>query len=302
MQKQAEQDRGWDQWPGRTPPDDRARGRLRSLFGPTDDTDAIADLITMRGKELEERSARLRIAVGELEQREARARGLHTRVEQILRDGAAELDLRQTELSAQASDLDRREAALVETEATIEERRRELGAVELRRAAIERREDALRVRENRARGSCPRARGPRAAPGRVRRHTRWAPGPDRARGRVHRASRGRPISARPRPRPRARSGRIGRGWRRAVSLHQGHGVAASGRRSSLRASRAAPARARARHRLSGSSAEPGVEHGVAEEERDNRACGKRRHVRQRDLPPGRAAAKEHDDRRQRSEQ
>ena len=98
MQQQAEHDRGWDQWPGRTPPDDRVRGRLRSLFGPTDDTDAIAELITMRGKELEERSARLRIAVGELEQREARARGLHTRVEQILRDGAAELDLRQTEL------------------------------------------------------------------------------------------------------------------------------------------------------------------------------------------------------------
>jgi hypothetical protein len=147
MQPHAERDRRWDQWPGRTPPDDRVRGRLRSLFGPTDDTDAIAELITMRGKELEERSARLRIAVGELEQREARARSLHARVEQILREGAEELDHRQSELSAQAAELDRREAAIAETEATIEERRRELGAVELRRAAVERREEALRVRD-----------------------------------------------------------------------------------------------------------------------------------------------------------
>ena len=48
--------------------------------------------------------------------REARARELHAKVEQILREGSAELDVRQTELEARAAELDRREAALVEAE------------------------------------------------------------------------------------------------------------------------------------------------------------------------------------------
>ena len=147
MQRQAEPDREWEQWPGRTAPEDRVRGRLRTLFSPSDESDTVADLIAIHGKELEERSAELRIAVSELEQREARARGLHARVEEVLREGAAELDLRQAELTVRASELDRREAVLTETEATIEERRRELGAVELRRAAVDRREEAVRSRE-----------------------------------------------------------------------------------------------------------------------------------------------------------
>ena len=147
MQREAEGSPIWEQWPGRTPPEDRVRGRLRALFAASDEGDAVAQLIAVRGRELEERSAQLRHAVGELEQRETRARELQERVEQILREGAADLDLRQAELTVKTSELERRESALQESEAAVEARRRELGAVELLRAAVERREDAVRTRE-----------------------------------------------------------------------------------------------------------------------------------------------------------
>lgn len=123
------------------------RGRLRSLFTPSDGEDAVTELIAERGRELEQRSVQLRAAVDELEQRETRAREFHARVEQILRDGAAELDLRQAELTARASALDGREALIAEREAAVEGRRRELGAVELQRASVERREAAVRLQE-----------------------------------------------------------------------------------------------------------------------------------------------------------
>jgi hypothetical protein len=123
------------------------RGRLRSLFAPSDGEDAVTELIAERGRELEQRSLQLRAAVDELEQRETRAHELHARVEQILRDGAAELDLRQAELTARASELDGREALIAEREAAVEGRRRELGAVELQRASVERREAAVRLQE-----------------------------------------------------------------------------------------------------------------------------------------------------------
>ena len=146
MQGQARNEREWEQWPGRGSGGDK-RGRLRGLFTPSDAADAVAELIAERGRELEERSAQIRAAVEELEHREERARELHYRVEQILRDGAAELDLRQAELSVRSGDLDGREAALERSEAKVEDRRRALGAVELRAAAIERREEAVRLRE-----------------------------------------------------------------------------------------------------------------------------------------------------------
>ena len=57
-------------------------------------------------RELEERSAEIRAVVQELEHREERARELHNKVEQILRDGAAELDLRQAELSVRSAELE----------------------------------------------------------------------------------------------------------------------------------------------------------------------------------------------------
>ena len=129
------------------PPDAR-KGRLRALFASSDAADEVAELIAQRGRELEERSAQIRSAVDELERREASARDLHLRVERILRDGAAELDLRQAELSVRSADLEARETAVAVAEASVEERRRALGAVELREAAIERREEALRLRES----------------------------------------------------------------------------------------------------------------------------------------------------------
>jgi hypothetical protein len=147
MQGQARNDREWEQWPGRGTPDEKARGKLRGLFTPSDAADAVAELIAERGRELEERSTQIRAAVEELEHREERARELHFRVEQILRDGAAELDLRQAELSVRSAELDTRETAAEQAEARVEERRRTLGAVELRAAAVERREEALRLRE-----------------------------------------------------------------------------------------------------------------------------------------------------------
>ena len=127
-------------------PDTRVRSRLRELFAPTDAGDAVEELIAVHGRELEMRSEKLMSAVHDLERREERSRELHTRVEQILREGSAELDQRQAELNARAAALERREAELAIAEERVAERSRELGAVELRRAAVERREDALRAR------------------------------------------------------------------------------------------------------------------------------------------------------------
>jgi vacuolar-type H+-ATPase subunit I/STV1 len=147
MQRHVKSDREWEQLPRPGASDDKTRGRLRGLFTPSDAADAVADLIAERGRELEERSAQIRAAVEELERREERARELHFRVEQILREGAAELDLRQAELSVRSAELDARETAVANAEAAVEDRRRTLGAVELRAAAVERREEAVRLRE-----------------------------------------------------------------------------------------------------------------------------------------------------------
>jgi hypothetical protein len=114
---------------------------------PTDTAEEVANLLAEHGRELEERSAQIREAVAALEQREERARELHFRVEQVLRDGALELDLRQAELSIRSSELDAREASVEQAEERVESRRRALGAVELRAAAAQRREDAVRLRE-----------------------------------------------------------------------------------------------------------------------------------------------------------
>jgi hypothetical protein len=147
MERHARHAREWEQGPGRGLPFDARRSRLRGLFAPSDAADEVAELIAQRGRELEERSAQIRAAVDELERREASARELHLRVEQILRDGAAELDLRQAELSVRSAELEARETAIAKAEKSVDERRRALGAVELREAATERREEALRLRE-----------------------------------------------------------------------------------------------------------------------------------------------------------
>lgn len=135
----------WEYWPGRTA-DDGVRNRLRDLFTPKAG-DAVAELIAVHARELDERSDELREVVAELAQRETRARELHARVEQVLREGSAELDAKQAELTVRAVELDKRESVVQEAEARLRERRSELGAVELRGAAVERRELALQDRE-----------------------------------------------------------------------------------------------------------------------------------------------------------
>jgi len=123
------------------------RNRLKALFVPTEAEDAITELIAEHSRELEARADELRNAVVELEQREARARQLHVRVEQVLREGSAELDVRHSDLAVRSAELDRREAEIAAAESGVEERARAFGAVELRSAAVQRREEALRDRE-----------------------------------------------------------------------------------------------------------------------------------------------------------
>jgi hypothetical protein len=144
MEDHAHGDVGWEQGP--EPRESGVRSRLRGLFAPTDAGDAVADLIASHGRELELRSEKLLTAIHDLERREERARELHARVEEILREGSAELDARQLELNARTAELESREAALAVSEERVEERSRVLGAVELRRAAVERREETVRAR------------------------------------------------------------------------------------------------------------------------------------------------------------
>ncbi len=146
MTEQPGGDREWEHWPGRGQGDDGIRHRLRGLFASTDDTAEIEALIAERGRELEQRTSQLTSTIADLERREERARQLRGAVEEMLRSGSAELDVRQAELSAFADELARRSDALAETERELELRRQELGAVELRRAALERRELALEQR------------------------------------------------------------------------------------------------------------------------------------------------------------
>ncbi len=147
MHTSPQHDPDWEYWPGRSSGEDRVRNRLRALFVPTEAEDAITELIAEHSRELETRAEELRSAVVELEQREARARELHARVEQVLREGSAELDIRHSDLAVRNGELDRREAEVEAAESRVEERARAFGAVELRSAAVQRREEALRDRE-----------------------------------------------------------------------------------------------------------------------------------------------------------
>jgi len=147
MHNTSPNDPDWEYWPGRPGTEDGVRNRLKALFVPTEAEDAITELIAEHSRELETRAEELRNAVVALEQREARARELHTRVEQVLREGSAELDVRHSELAIRGAELDRREAEIAGAESRVEERARAFGAVELRSAAVQRREEALRERE-----------------------------------------------------------------------------------------------------------------------------------------------------------
>lgn len=148
MQEQPRSDREWEHWPGRRPPDDRIRHRLRSLFAPTEHVaEDVEALIAERGRELESRTQQLAATISDLERREETTRRLRIAVEEMLRRGSAELDERHAQLNALAAELAERDARIAATEHEVEERRRELGAVELLRAAVERREAMAQERE-----------------------------------------------------------------------------------------------------------------------------------------------------------
>ena len=148
MQGDPRGDREWEHWPGRRPPDEGIRHRLKALFAATDDEAAVDAVISDRGRELEEQTERLRQTIESLERREEQAARLRSAVEEMLRHGSAELDERQAELAALAVELRAREEAVRQQERDVSLRKQELGAVELRRAALERREETAAERES----------------------------------------------------------------------------------------------------------------------------------------------------------
>ena len=147
MQGDPRRDREWEHWPGRKPPDDGIRHRLKSLFTPTEGEDAVEALIVERGREIEERTLELQDTIADLERREEQTGRLRSAVEEMLRHGSAELDERHAELAALAAELRTRDEQVRAAERDIAVRKQELGAVELRRAAVERREAAVAERD-----------------------------------------------------------------------------------------------------------------------------------------------------------
>jgi hypothetical protein len=133
--------RDWEHWPGRKAPDEGIRRRLKALFSATEDA-TLEARIEEKGREIEEHTDQLQATISDLERREARAGQLRTAVEEMLRQGSAELDERHAALTQLSLDLAAREEKIRADERDIAVRKQELGAVELRRAAVERREAA----------------------------------------------------------------------------------------------------------------------------------------------------------------
>lgn len=146
VQEHERSDRDWEHWPGRKGGDDGIRHRLLALFSSTDD-DELEARITEKGREIEEHADQLQATISDLERREVRAAQLRTAVEEMLRQGSAELDERHTRLTQLSLDLAAREERIRADERDIAVRKQELGAVELRRAAVERREAVSSQRE-----------------------------------------------------------------------------------------------------------------------------------------------------------
>ena len=147
MHEQSRDDHEWERWPGRRPPDESLLNRLRWLFTPAEDEEAVEALISERSREIEAQAQRLQATIEGLERREEQAARLRAAVEERLRQGSTELDERQAELTALAADLRAREQQLQQREREVAARTQDLGAVELRRAAVERREQAADERE-----------------------------------------------------------------------------------------------------------------------------------------------------------
>ena len=146
MHEDPRSDRDWEHWPGRKAGDDGIRQRLRALFSATDGDDALEARIEEKGREIEEHTDQLQATISDLERRETRTGQLRSAVEEMLRQGSAELDERHATLTQLSLDLAAREEKVRTDERDIAVRKQELGAVELRRAAVERREEAAAER------------------------------------------------------------------------------------------------------------------------------------------------------------
>jgi chromosome segregation ATPase len=107
----------------------------------------LDDLLLERRRELDAQVARLVETVTGLERREELVRDSRASVERVLRVGANDLDMRESELADRIGEVAAREERLRAGEAELAQRRSELGAVELKREAVERRERALVDRE-----------------------------------------------------------------------------------------------------------------------------------------------------------
>ncbi len=148
MHEDPRSDRDWEHWPGRrSATDEGIRHRLRALFSATDDPSTIEARIEEAGREIEEHTDQLQATITDLERREERAGKLRSAVEEMLRQGSAELDERHAELTKLSLELAAREERVRAEERDIAVRKQELGAVELRRAAVERREAVAAERE-----------------------------------------------------------------------------------------------------------------------------------------------------------
>ena len=147
MHEDPRSDRDWAHWPGRRPLDDGIRHRLRALFSATDADEVLEARIEETGREIEEHTDQLQATISDLERREARAGQLRSAVEEMLRQGSAELDERHADLTRLSLELAAREDKVRADERDIAVRKQELGAVELRRAAVERREEIVAERE-----------------------------------------------------------------------------------------------------------------------------------------------------------
>ncbi len=148
MHEDPRSDRDWEHWPGRRlEADEGIRHRLRALFSATDDAHLIEARIEQTGREIEERTDQLQATIADLERREERAGQLRAAVEEMLRQGSAELDERHADLTKLSLELAAREERVRADERDLAVRKQELGAVELRRAAVERRETVAQERE-----------------------------------------------------------------------------------------------------------------------------------------------------------
>ena len=148
MHEEPRNDRDWEHWPGRRHASDEGiRHRLRALFAATDDADLIEARIEETGREIEEQTDQLQATIEDLERREERAAQLRSAVEEMLRQGSAELDERHADLTRLSLELAAREERVRAEERDLAVRKQELGAVELRRAALERREAVAQERE-----------------------------------------------------------------------------------------------------------------------------------------------------------